>query len=366
MSSIYHGHLTAAIFGQSHGPAVGVTLDGLPAGQPIDEEALQAFLDRRAPGQNDWSTPRKEADRPEILSGLAEGRTCGAPLTAIIRNSDTRSGDYAALRDVPRPGHADFTAQVKYGGAQDAAGGGHFSGRLTAPLCIAGGICKQLLEREGIAVGAHIAAIGGVEDAPFDPVEPGNVTEPGRKPFPVRDDEAGAAMRAVIEAARAELDSVGGVIECAVTGLPAGLGDPMLDGMENRIARLAFAIPAVKGVEFGAGFRVGQMRGSENNDPFVWQDGRVRTRTNHAGGILGGITSGMPLLFRVAVKPTPSIAREQESVSLSRRESVSLSVKGRHDPCIVPRAVPVVEAAAAIAVYDAYLEYQRDRKRDAP
>ena len=362
MSSIYRGHLTVSIFGQSHGPAVGVTVDGLPAGHAIDRGALQAFLDRRAPGQNDWSTPRKEADAPEFLSGLSEGKTCGAPLTAVIRNTNTRSGDYADLKNVPRPGHADYTAQIKYGGFQDPAGGGHFSGRLTAPLCIAGGVCKQLLAEQGVAVGAHIAAIGGAEDAPFDPVDPADITAPGEKPFPVINDEAGAAMRAVIAGAKAELDSVGGVIECAVTGLPAGLGDPMLDGMENRIARLVFAIPAVKGVEFGAGFRAAAMRGSQHNDAFILRDGQVRTRTNHAGGILGGITDGMPLLFRAAVKPTPSIARPQDSVRLDRMEETVLEIRGRHDPCIVPRAVPVVEAAAAIAVYDAILEYQRDRK----
>ena len=356
MSSIYHGHLTVSIFGQSHGPAVGVTLDGLPAGHAIDTAALQAFLNRRAPGQNDWSTPRKEADAPEFLSGLSEGKTCGAPLTAIIRNTNTRSGDYAGLKNVPRPGHADYTAQVKYGGFQDPAGGGHFSGRLTAPLCVAGGVCRQLLAERGVTVGAHIAAVGGVEDTPFDPVDPAEVTAPGEKLFPVIDDGAGEQMRAVIAAAKAELDSVGGVIECAVTGLPAGLGDPMLDGMENRIARLVFAIPAVKGVEFGAGFRAAAMRGSEHNDAFVLRDGQVRTRTNHAGGILGGITNGMPLLFRAAVKPTPSIARPQDSVDLARREETVLEIRGRHDPCIVPRAVPVVEAAAAIAVYDALLE----------
>ena len=356
MSSIYHGRLTVSLFGQSHGPAVGVTLDGLPAGHTIDMAALQAFLDRRAPGQNDWSTPRKEADVPEFLSGLTENTTCGAPLTAVIRNTNTRSGDYANLKTIPRPGHADYTAQVKYGGFQDAAGGGHFSGRLTAPLCVAGGVCRQLLAKRGILVGAHIAAVGGVEDVSFDPVDPGDVLAPGEKPFPVIDDEAGARMRLVIAEAKAEMDSVGGVIECAVTGLPAGLGDPMLDGMENRIARLVFAIPAVKGVEFGAGFRAAAMRGSWHNDAFVAEDGRVRTRTNHAGGILGGITNGMPVLFRAAVKPTPSIALPQDSVRLDRMEAAVLEIKGRHDPCIVPRAVPVVEAAAAIAVYDALLE----------
>lgn len=368
MSSIYHGHLTVSIFGQSHAPAIGVTIDGIPAGRTIDWKELQTFLNRRAPGQNDWSTPRKEADAPEFLSGLTDHTTCGAPLTAIIRNTNTRSGDYADLKDVPRPGHGDYTAQVKYGGFQDSAGGGHFSGRLTAPLCIAGGICKQLLAREGIHVGAHIAAIGGVEDTPFDPVglTAEELLAPGAKRFPVKDDGAGEGMRAVIAQAKAELDSVGGVVECAVTGLPAGLGDPMLDGMENRIARLAFAIPAVKGVEFGAGFGVAAMRGSQNNDPFTITDGKVRTKTNNAGGILGGITNGMPLVFRAALKPTPSIAQTQDSVSLSRMEEAKLEIKGRHDPCIVPRAVPCLEAAAAIAVYDAWLEYQRDKRSERP
>ncbi|HIY32659.1 MAG TPA: chorismate synthase [Candidatus Evtepia faecavium] len=268
--------------------------------------------------------------------------------------------------DIPRPGHADYTAQVKYGGFQDVAGGGHFSGRLTAPLCIAGGICKQILARKGILVGAHIAAVGGIPDAGYDPVDLTGeaLLAPGGKPFPVLDDGAGQAMQAAIAQAREEQDSLGGVVECAVLGLPAGLGDPMLDGMENRIAWLAFAIPAVKGVEFGAGFAAAALRGSQNNDPFYFdQAGRVRTRTNHAGGILGGITNGMPLLFRAAVKPTPSIGQPQESVSLSRRENTTLVIHGRHDPCIVPRAVPCVEAAAAIAVYDALLEQQKRSER---
>ncbi len=363
MSSTYHGQLTVSIFGQSHGSAIGVTLDGLPPGEPVDLDTLQTFLNRRAPGQGDWSIPRKEADRPEFLSGLLEGRTCGAPLTAIIRNTNTRSGDYANLKDLPRPGHADYTAQVKYGGFQDSAGGGHFSGRLTAPLCIAGGICRQILARRGIAVGAHIAAIGGVPDTPFDPVHLNETAllAPGEKPFPVTDDSAGTAMQTQIAQAKAAGDSLGGVIECAVLGLPPGLGDPMLDGMENRIARLVFAIPAVKGVEFGAGFQCAALRGSENNDPFCLVDGQVRTKTNHAGGILGGITNGMPLVFRAAVKPTPSISQAQDSVSLGRREEAQLEIKGRHDPCIVPRAVPCLEAAAALAVYDALLEQEMRR-----
>ena len=362
MSSIYYGQLTVSLFGQSHAPGIGVTIDGLPAGEAIDLEELQAFLNRRAPGRGPWATTRKEEDRPEILSGLAGGYTCGAPLAALIRNTNTRSGDYDNLRDIPRPGHADYTAQVKYGGFQDVAGGGHFSGRLTAPLCIAGGICKQILARKGIYVGAHIAAVGGIPDQSYDPVNLDRETllAPGGRDFPVLDPDAGTRMQGAIAQAKEDLDSLGGLVECAVIGLPAGLGDPMLDGMENRIARLAFAIPAVKGVAFGAGFAVADRRGSQNNDPFYFDEtGQVRTRTNHAGGILGGITNGMPLVFQAAVKPTPSIGQPQESVSLSRGENTTLVIHGRHDPCIVPRAVPCSEAAAAIAVYDAWLEQQK-------
>ena len=365
MSSTYGENLKLSIFGQSHGAAIGMTLDGIPAGLSVDLEQLQTFLNRRAPGQNDYSTPRKEEDRPEFLSGLLDGHTCGAPLAAIIRNTNTRSGDYANLKDCPRPGHADYTAQVKYGGYQDAAGGGHFSGRLTAPLCIAGGLCKQWLETRGIRVGAHIAAIAGVEDDAFDPTSP--QLEQVRTDFPVLNPQAGAKMREAVAAARMEQDSVGGIIECAVTGLPAGLGEPMFGGAEGRIAQIVYGIPAVKGVEFGIGFEAAKLRGSENNDSFRMENGTIVTATNHCGGILGGITSGMPLLFRAAFKPTPSISQVQQSVSLSQGENQELVVKGRHDPCIVPRAVPVVEAAAAIAIFDLLLEMGPDylRKKDA-
>ena len=351
MSSMYQGAvLRLSVFGQSHAEAVGMTLEGLPAGLPLDRERLQRFLDRRAPGRNAWSTPRREEDRPEFLCGLKDGRTCGAPLTAVIRNRNTRSGDYEPLRTLPRPGHADFTAQLRFGGFQDAAGGGHFSGRLTAPLCLAGGVLLQMLEERGIRVEARVLSIAGVEDpSPFT----GPVAE---KAFPTVSDEAGAAMQAAIAAAKEEGDSVGGVIECVVRGLPGGLGSPMFDGVENRIARLLFAVPAVKGLEFGAGFRAAGMRGSEHNDAFTVEDGRVVTATNHAGGILGGITTGMPVVFRAAVKPTPSIAEEQQTVNLETMQPEILRVTGRHDPCIVPRAVPVVEAVAAIAAADLILE----------
>lgn len=354
MASYLGEHIHVSVFGQSHSPAIGVVVDGLPAGERVDMEELGRFLKRRAPGQNATSTPRKEADLPQFLSGLVDNVTCGAPLAALIENTNTRSQDYAQLRDKPRPGHADFTAQVKYGGFQDVAGGGHFSGRLTAPLCIAGGICLQMLRRRGIEVAAHIASVAGEADRPFDPI--GETVETmdalKRAPFPVLDEKAGERMRKVILQAKEEGDSVGGIVECLVTGVPAGLGEPMFGGMENRLAAALFGIPAVKGVEFGAGFGVATMRGSENNDPFTVKDGKIVTETNHAGGILGGITNGMPLVFRLAFKPTPSIAREQQTVSLSKNQMEELVVTGRHDPCIVPRAVPVVEAVTALVLSD--------------
>ena len=356
MSSTYGEMIRLSIFGQSHGAAIGMTLDGVPAGLPVDADALQIFLNRRAPGQNGWSTPRKEGDRPEFLSGIVNGYTCGAPIAAIIPNTNTRSGDYSNLKDCPRPGHADYTAQIKYGGFQDAAGGGHFSGRLTAPLCIAGGLCRQWLEKEGIRIGAHIYAIGGSYCAGFDPVNPR--LDLISSDFPVIDPEHGLRLKEKIAKAKADGDSLGGIIECAVTGLPVGLGEPMFGGMEGRIARIVYGIPAVKGVEFGCGYQFAHLYGSQANDSYRIENGQVKTKTNNCGGILGGITNGMPLIFRATFKPTPSIARPQESVSLSRMENTALQVHGRHDPCIVPRAVAVVEAAAAIAIYDAFLEWK--------
>lgn len=362
MSSTYGENLKLSIFGQSHGPAIGMTLDGIPAGLPVNVEVLQTFLNRRAPGQNDWSTPRREEDRPEFLSGLVDGFTCGAPIAAIIRNRNTRSGDYADLKNCPRPGHADYTAQMKYGGFQDPAGGGHFSGRLTAPLCIAGGLCKQWLAEKGISIAASIASIAGVEDTPTDPMDPRQ--EEIRRDFPVRSSAAGEAMRAAIAQARAEGDSVGGSIVCCVTGLPAGLGEPMFGGVESRIASIVYGVPAVKAVSFGIGQAAAALRGSQCNDAFAVEAGNVVTLTNHAGGILGGITNGMPVIFQVTIKPTPSISRPQQSVSLSGGKIRELVIQGRHDPCIVPRAVPVIEAAAAVAIYDMILgNTQTDRRK---
>ena len=353
MSSTYGENLKLSIFGQSHGPAIGMVLDGIPAGLHVNFDTLQEFLNRRAPGQNNYTTPRREEDRPEFLSGIVDGYTCGAPISAIIHNNNTRSKDYSNLKDCPRPGHADYTAQIKYKGYQDVAGGGHFSGRLTAPLCIAGGLCKQWLQEKGVQIGAHIKWIDNIDDNSFDPVKP-NLNSI-QKDFPVLDKICGEQMIEAINNASASGDSVGGVIECAVTGLPAGLGDPMFGGMESRIAQIVYGIPAVKGVEFGLGFASAFQMGSQNNDPFHICDGKVETLTNNAGGILGGITNGMPLIFRVAIKPTPSISLPQQSISLSSMENTILEVKGRHDPCIVPRAVPVIEAAAAIAIFDAFL-----------
>ena len=361
MSSTYGENLKLSIFGQSHGPAIGMTLDGIPAGLPVDLDKLQAFLNRRAPGQNDWSTPRREEDRPEFLAGLLDGYTCGAPIAAVIHNKNTRSKDYSNLHDIPRPGHADYTAQVKYGGFQDVAGGGHFSGRLTAPLCIAGGLCKQWLEEMGIRIGAHIGSISYVCDTHFNKLDP--QIDQIHSSFPVIKLTAGKEMVEAIAHERALGDSVGGTIECAVTGLPAGIGEPMFGGVENRIAQIVFGIPAVKGIEFGAGFAVDNMRGSENNDDYIIKDGQIQTVTNNAGGILGGITTGMPLIFTVAIKPTPSISQCQGSVSMSAMEFQPLEIKGRHDPCIVPRAVPVVEAAAAIAIYDMILGNTQTTRR---
>ena len=362
MSSTYGEYLKLSIFGQSHGSAIGMTLDGIPAGLPVDFDILQAFLNRRAPGQNDWSTPRREEDRPEFLGGVLDGFTCGAPIAAIIRNKNTRSGDYDNLKDCPRPGHADYTAQVKYGGFQDAAGGGHFSGRLTAPLCIAGGLCKQWLEELGIHVAARIVAIGGEnDDFPLDPVNP--QIDAIRTDFPVFSDDAADRMQKKIAEARSEGDSVGGMIECFITGLPVGLGEPMFGGVESRIAQIVYGIPAVKAVEFGAGCSAACMQGSQCNDAYTIENGRIRTITNNAGGIQGGITNAMPVIFRCAIKPTPSISRPQQSISLSANEMTTLEIKGRHDPCIVPRAVPVVEAAAAIAIYDLILGNTQTNRR---
>jgi chorismate synthase len=357
MSSTFGENLKLSIFGQSHGSAIGMVLDGIPAGLPVDTDALEKFLSRRAPGQGRWSTPRKEPDHPEFLGGIVDGFTCGAPIAAVIHNHNTRSSDYQELMDCPRPGHADFAAHVKYGGFEDLSGGGHFSGRLTAPLCIAGGLCKQWLEEMGIRIQAHIFSIGSLEDIPFDPLNPQIDMVSGN--LSVINMDAGDQMMELIEEFRQKGNSVGGSIECAITGLPAGIGEPMFGGIESRIAQIIYGIPAVKGLSFGDI----QPTGLENNDHFTVENGQIRTLTNHAGGILGGISNGMPVLFKVQIKPTPSIAATQQSISYSEMQTRSLNVSGRHDPCIVPRAVPVIEAAAAIAIYDLILGNTQTARR---
>lgn len=354
MSSTYGENIKLTIFGQSHSAAIGMTLEGVPAGCDIDFERLCNFMERRAPGRNAYSTARKEGDIPEFLCGVKDGITCGTPITAIIRNTDTRSKDYSNLKVLPRPGHADYTAEIKYGGNQDYAGGGHFSGRLSAPLCIAGAIAIQQLEKQGITVISRIASIKDIEDCGELNVSTSD------KEFPTVSNEQGRKMQECIASAKQNGDSVGGIIECKVLGLPVGLGDPMFDGMENRIAKIVFGIPAVKGIEFGAGFEASRLYGSENNDEYSVSGGKIVTLTNNCGGILGGITNGMPLIFRAAIKPTPSIAKPQQSVNLGSLQPEELIINGRHDPCIVPRAVPCIEAAAAIAVYDTLLSRKRE------
>ncbi len=357
MSSSFGEKVKISIFGQSHSEAVGVVIDGLPAGEEIDMKKVYTFMKRRAPGQYKYVTPRKEADIPHVLSGIFAGRTCGVPLCAVIENTNIRSKDYIQLKEMPRPGHADFTAEIKYGGFQDYRGGGHFSGRLTAPLCFAGAVCMQILERRGISIGGHILSIKEEKDTPINAVSvsPRELEVVKEKIFPVFSDDVGKRMQNVIEAARMKEDSVGGIVEAAVVGLPVGIGEPFFDGLESKIASILFAIPAVKGVDFGEGFGVSRLFGSENNDAFYYNvKGQVKTKTNHHGGSLGGISSGMPLTVRVAFKPTPSISREQDTISMSKGRVEKLNVTGRHDPCIVPRAVPCVEAALAVAILDLY------------
>ncbi len=354
----YGVNLKLKIYGGSHDERIGMILSGVPAGEPVDLDALRAFMARRAPGNDPFSTVRKEPDEPVFLSGLDGNVTNGEPIEAVIYNKNQRSGDYSSLSDIPRPSHADFAARMKYGEGVDLRGGGHFSGRLTAPMCIAGGICLQILARKGIDVCAHVLSVANIYDESFDLVDPASAdfNYIKSKKFATISPSAEEKMRAIIEDARLDGDSVGGVIECAATGLPAGLGEHIFLGVEGRISSIIFGIPAVKGIEFGRGFGSASLRGSSNNDAFYTDGKRVYTKTNNAGGILGGMTSGMPIVFRAAIKPTPSIAKEQDSVSLSKMENVKLKITGRHDPCILPRAVPVFEAATAIAIFDMLLD----------
>ena len=368
MSSTWGNHIKISIFGESHSKGIGIVIDGVPAGTVIDFSSLLLFMARRSSKGGKLDTPRLEKDFPQIQSGLLSDPkdpnrliACGTPICALIENTNTQSKDYDQLRSVARPGHADYTGFVRYHGFNDIRGGGHFSGRLTAPLCFAGSIAKQYLRSLGIEVGAHIASIGSVQDRPLDPVlvDRETLLSVQEKFFPVLDDSAGEQMQDLIAQTRDQLDSVGGVIECAACGLPVGIGDPMFDCVESKIASLIFGIPAVKGLSFGLGFDFASKTGSEANDPFTMENGAVKTTSNHNGGILGGITNGMPLVFRTVIKPTPSISQKQKTVNFKTGENVELSITGRHDPCIVRRAVPCIESAAALALMDLILGCDR-------
>lgn len=359
MSSQIGNKLKVSVFGESHGNGIGAVIDGFPAGVEINSEELLAFMKRRAPGRDKTATPRKESDLPTVLSGMIGNTTCGTPIAAVIANNDQHSGDYKNVASVARPGHADYTGFVRYNGFNDVRGGGHFSARLTAPIVFAGGLCLQYLAQRGIYIGAHLLSVGSACDDSFDSVNvtPEQLLAPGKKQFPVINDDAEQKIRDVIEAARLDADSAGGIVEVAVTGLPVGVGSPIFDTVEGRLAYGFYGIPAVKGVEFGAGFGVADMRGSENNDEFYMAgEGVVKTRTNNHGGILGGITSGMPVTARLAFKPTPSIGKPQKSIDYRELKDAEMGVKGRHDPCVAVRAVPVVEAVTAIVLMDMLLE----------
>ncbi len=358
MASSWGEQLRITLFGESHGPAIGVVMDGLPAGEAIDLQEVESFMTRRAPGRTPWSTTRREDDTIFVLSGYYQGRTTGTPLCIVIENTDARPRDYTDRVKIPRPSHADYTGIVRYGGAADPRGGGHFSGRLTAPLCAAGAICQQMLARRGVEVFARIVELGGIVDREVDTAQPdlGQLRAMALKALPVLDDDRIAEMVALVERVGSQGDSLGGVVQCLALGLPAGLGDPIFGGVESRLASLLYGIPAVKGVSFGDGFAVCGRRGSENNDAFcINAEEQVRTVTNHEGGINGGITNAMPLVLNVGIKPTPSIALPQRSVNMETRAAATLKVEGRHDPAIVPRAVVAVEAAVAIALTDLML-----------
>ena len=360
MSSFWNNRISISIFGESHGPAIGVTIDNLPPGEYIDMDKIHQFMTRRAPKKDGTTTPRSEKDLPEVLSGVLNNCTTGTPLCAMIQNTDTRSKDYSNLAKLPRPGHADYTGAMRYQGFNDVRGGGHFSGRLTAPLCFAGAVCGQILERRGIYTGAHIAAIHGIQDDAFSRtrVSKEDILAVREKSFPVINDAQGKLMWEDIQKARMGQESLGGIIECAAVNVPAGIGSPMFDGLENTIAQLVFGIPAVKGIEFGAGFQVAEMVGSQDNDAFyVDENGHIKTKTNNHGGILGGISSGMPITLNVAIKPTASISKPQQTVNFRERTNEILQIQGRHDPCIVPRAVPCVEAAVNLALLSHMMNY---------
>ncbi|WP_302623323.1 chorismate synthase [uncultured Clostridium sp.] len=354
MSGMWGNKIKISIFGESHGNAIGINIDGLEPGFEINLDKVSSEMKRRAPGRSNLSTPRKEADEPEILSGFFQGKTTGTPLCAIIRNNNTKSKDYGKLKDIMRPGHADYTGKIRYNDFNDYRGGGHFSGRITASIVFAGAICKQILEAKGIKIVSHIKSIGTIEDKSFldEKITEGFINSYMSKELPLIDELKEEAMRKEILLAKEELDSIGGTVECAVLGIEPGIGNPFFDSVESTLAHLMFSIPAVKGIEFGRGFELTQMRGSQANDSMYFSGEKVLTKTNNNGGILGGITNGMPVIFKVAIKPTSSILKSQNTVNINTGEETVLEVNGRHDPCIVQRALPVIEAATAIGILD--------------
>ncbi|MCC8015862.1 MAG: chorismate synthase [Clostridiales bacterium] len=354
MSSVLGDNIRLSVFGESHGEAIGCVIDGLPAGIALDTQKIEKEMKRRAPGKDKTSTPRAEADIPHILSGVLNNVTTGAPLAMIINNTNTKSDDYDNIMAVPRPGHSDYPAYVKYGGKNDVRGGGHFSGRLTAPLVFAGAVAKQILADKGITIGSHILKIGTVCDDEFDKI---NISKTKLEAltdnfFSVLNPEKEKEMRSVIEEARLKGDSAGGIIECAAIGLPVGLGGNMFDTVESKLASAVFGVPAVKGIQFGAGFKLAEMAGSTANDAYFIKNGRVALKSNNNGGVLGGMATGAPLVFSVVIKPTPSVSVPQQSVNLQTMRDETLIVNGRHDPCIVPRALPVIEGVCAFEILD--------------
>ncbi|KNF09992.1 chorismate synthase AroC [Gottschalkia purinilytica] len=358
MSGVWGNNIRLSIFGESHGKGIGIVIDGLPPGVELNLDYINKEMQRRAPGKNNISTPRKEADQFEILSGYFNDRTTGAPLSAVIWNSNQRSKDYDSIKNVMRPGHADYPGYVRYSGYNDYRGGGHFSGRITAPLVFAGAIAKQILNKKNILVGSHIKCIENISDDELDfvNIDFNMLKEISNKSFPVINDEKGELMKEAILDASSDLDSVGGIIEAAILNLPAGIGSPFFDSVESKLSHMLFSVPSVKGVEFGVGFDITKMRGSESNDQYFIENDKVKTYTNNNGGITGGITNGMPVIFRVAIKPTPSISKKQKTIDIASKENKELEVHGRHDPCIVQRAVPVIESVSAITILDLMME----------
>lgn len=354
MSGMWGNNIKISIFGESHGTGIGITIDGLPSGFEVDLQKIDEEMKRRSPGNSSLSTARKESDIPEILSGIFNGKTTGTPICGIIRNGDTRSKDYGKLKGLMRPGHADYTGNIRYNGSNDYRGGGHFSGRITAPIVFAGAICKQILEKRGIYIGAHVNSIKNIKDKSFDytNISKDELLSFRKKELPLIDLSKEEEMRKTVLEAKKQGNSVGGTIECAVIGIDSGYGSPYFDSVESTLSHLLFSVPAVKGVEFGLGFPITELYGSESNDDFYYDKDKVKTKTNNNGGILGGITNGMPIVFKVAIKPTPSISIEQTTINIDTKANERLVIEGRHDPCIIQRAIPVIEAVTAIGILD--------------